>query len=172
MDSTEAMLPMKSDVKEVKDKTESSNSGGQKLKYNISSLADNIETTISTLEGLKLPLEDLLDVVSQAKNSLETFIHAIGVVQSVLRNTMTPPNFSKYRYDTLDTAFTEYDKKHPYFEWTGKLEADDWQFHDSLDVPPVRQEVIFGIAQVRDGEKPRLQRGVITLQPHHQQLQK
>jgi hypothetical protein len=172
MESTETELPVKPDADENKDDTATPSKGVQKFKYDLSSLSDNLETTISSVKELKMPLDDLLKVVSHMKTSLETFIDALGVTENLLRNTMNPPGFFQYIYDTLDTAFTEYEKKHPDFEWTGKLVKDEWLYNqDTLKVPSVNQTVIFGMAKSHtDNRKPQSYRGNINTQ--RQRLQK
>ena len=93
-------------------------------------------------------------------------------VLALLRNTMNPPGFFQYIYDTLDTAFTEYEKKHPHFEWTVKLVKDEWLCPEgTLKVPSVNQTAIFGMAKsYTDGCKPQSYRGNISLD--RQRLQK
>src|SRR5271154_2473127 len=165
MESTAAELPTKPDMDQNKDDTATPTGRVQNFKYDLSPLSDNLETTISSVKELKMPLDDLLKVVSQTKTSLETFIDALGVTEHLLRNTMNPPGFFQYIYDTLDSAFTEYEKKHPDFEWTGKLVKDDWLSHeDTFKVPSVNQTAIFGMAKsYTDGRKPRSYRGNISL---------
>jgi hypothetical protein len=170
MESTAAELPMTPDVDHD---TATPTEGVQKFTYDLSSLSDNLETTISSVKELKMPLDDLLKVVSQMTTSLETFIDALGVTEHLLRNTMNPPGFFQYIYDTLDTALTEYEKKHPDFEWTGKLVKDEWVYHeDILKVPSVNQTAIFGMARsYTDSCEPRSYRGKISLYTS-QRLQK
>src|SRR5271154_4279903 len=150
MESKQPERPMKPEVQENED--ERSTTVSEEVQGNtgldIPSLS-NTQLTMSAVTELKLPLQGLLDLFSQAKKSVQTFIDTLGITEGLLRSTMSPPEFFQYLHQTLDIAFTLYEKRHPDFEWRGKLVKYEWSNYrlEEWTFPEINQRVSFGIPE-------------------------
>jgi len=168
MDSKQPEMPMKPEVRENED--ERSTTVSEQVQVNtgldIPPLSNNLQLTMAAVTELKLPLQELLDIFSRAKKSVQTIMDALDITEGLLRSKMSPPEFFQYLYQTLDMAFTLYEDRHPDFEWRGKLvkrDKHEWSRYrlEEWTFPEIKQGVSFGIPE----REPATYQGRICFHP-------